>query len=101
MWPGGGIEARSDRVDRTAERIARYVSRLGLESRNTCSNDSALGFDPADESGRDRSLRKPVAPTGKPGCRAQQRDPAEVRAAHSDRPTPSHTQIPPKPGCHR
>src|SRR5258708_19010852 len=98
MWPGGGIEARSDRVDRTAERIARYVSRLGLESRNTCANDSAIGFDPADESGRDRSLRKPVAPTGKPGCRAHQRDPGEERAAHSDWPTPSDRQIQAKPG---
>src|SRR5260221_5710096 len=43
VWPADRIESRSDRLDRTTERIARYVSRLGLESRDTCSNDSAFG----------------------------------------------------------
>src|SRR5260221_1476989 len=98
VWPADRIESRSDRLDRTTERIARYVSRLGLESRDTCSNDSAFGFDPADESGRDRSLWKPVASTGKPGCRAHQRDSAEARAAHSNWPTPSDRQIQAKQG---
>src|SRR5438132_4250585 len=52
-------KSRSDRLDRTTKRIARYLSCLGLESRDACSNNPAPGFDLTDESWRNRSLRKP------------------------------------------
>jgi hypothetical protein len=93
IWSANRIESRSDRLDRTAKGIARYVSGLGLESRDTGSNHPAFGLDLTDESWRNRSLRKPVASVGKSGCWAHQRNSGEKRAAHSNWPTPTGGQI--------